>query len=80
MLKLRISLSLLQDLVNGMGSSDEDEDDEEDEVWRRLRYFEMELTHVCSSGLGKDDDESVAYEAGLGRVGHRNSRTELWKG
>jgi hypothetical protein len=42
-----IGLSLLQDLANGMDSSDEDED-EEDDARRRLRWS------VHSGGLGKD--------------------------
>ncbi|KIM37247.1 hypothetical protein M413DRAFT_448563 [Hebeloma cylindrosporum] len=63
-----IGLSLLQDLANGMDSSDEDED-EEDEVRRRLRYSRWS---VRSSGMGKaDDDDAAAYKSALDRGGHR---------
>jgi len=45
-----IGLSLLQDLANGMDSSDEDED-EEDDIRRRLRY--------SKSSVGRDEDDAV---------------------
>jgi len=55
-----IGLSLLQDLANGIDSSDEDE---EDDIWRRLRYSRW--------SIGKDDDETAAYKSALRRAGDR---------
>ena len=55
-------LSLLQDLVNGMNSSDEDN------ILLRLWYSRW------SSGMGKDDEEAAACKAALGRrVSHAES-------
>jgi len=58
-----IGLSLLQDLANGMDSSDEDEAAAA-QVRRRPRYS----TSSVRSGIGKDLDDAVILS--LGRVGH----------
>jgi len=63
--QIGIGLSLLQDLANGMDSSDEDED-EEDEVRWRLRYSRWSVHSLMSK-----DDEAAGYKAALARVGHR---------
>jgi len=66
---------LLQDLANGMDSSDEDQD-EEDEVWQRLRYSRWGV----HNGTGKDDTEA-AYKAALGRASHTGQHGESrWDG
>ena len=49
--QVETGLSLLQDLANGMDSSDEDED-EDDDIRRRLRYSRW--------SMGKEDDDSAA--------------------
>ena len=64
--QIGIGLSLLQDLANGMDSSDEDED-EADEVRRRLRYSRWSV----HSPLAKDGGEAAGYQTALARVGHR---------
>ena len=51
----------MQDLANGMDSSDKDED-EEDDIRRRLRYSRW--------SIGKGDDDAGAYKAALGLVEH----------
>lgn len=62
----------MQDLANGIDSSDKDED-EEDGVRRKLRYSRWSVH--SGGGVGKggsdDNDEATVFKAALARVGHR---------
>ena len=55
-----MGLSPLQDLANGMDSSDEDEDEEED-IRRRVRHSRW--------SVGNENDDAAAFKGALGRVG-----------